>query len=71
MTVPSKTRELLNKFRYVYHIKLAEKRGVRINCDSINLLKSDIKIQKKVSLLIFFNKVKYYLNIKKILKKRK
>lgn len=71
MTVPSKIRELLNKFRYVYHIKLAEKRGVRITCDSINLLKSDIKIQKKVSRLIFLNKFRDYLNIKKFLKKFK
>ena len=71
MTVPSKTRELLNKFRYVYHIKLAEKRGVRITCDSINLLKSDMKIQKKVSRLIFLNKTRHYLNIKKFLKKFK
>lgn len=69
MTVPSKAKNLLNKYRFIYHTKLAEKRGVIISSDDINLLRSDINIQKKVSRLLFFKIVKEYLNIKNLLKR--
>ena len=70
MTILS-TKSLLNKFRYIYHIKLAEKRGVKISSDSIDIEKSDRKIQKKISRLLFFKKVKEYLDIKNLLKRLK
>lgn len=69
MTISSKTKNLLNKYRFLYHAKLAEKRGIIISSDDINLLRSDINIQKKVTRLLFFKKVKEYLNIKNLLKR--
>lgn len=71
MTIPSKTRALLNKFRCVYHIKLAEKRGIKISSSSFNILNDDIEIQRMVTRKLLFEKMLGFFCIKNLIRRSK